>query len=468
MKECIIFGAGFYGSAAYYKLSQFYKVIYYADNNENLWGNMMNGLRIISPKELYDVFDENKMVLVICCRSYMQIWGQLHNHGITESYAMIEGFMYYLNEEATPNPISIQQLYPYTKKERNEKNILYVQNTACIRTHKIATVMKNRGYKVFLLYLMAPPSYSNGNFKAIYSNIFTAFTADEVVDFVNNSEFDIVHSSNEPDILTSILVGTNKKIVFDTHDMMSRKGRVSIEELTLEYIATTKSAGLLHVTQGCYEFAKNKYHIANKPALILGNFPLMQYDITEQKEKLSQKDGEIHCVYEGGMVFNDKTHARYFMEIWKKLTNEGIHIHFYTNADAISCRKFEKQDPYLHYEGNLGTRELVDEMTQYDCGLVLFNINDTNRSIYEQSSANKLYEYINSEIPIISNEIDNYNKFVQQFHVGGVIDYSANIKNQILQIRKIKIPDNMLRDRGFTMEAKGKEIEQFYKEIMEK
>lgn len=464
-KNCIIFGAGFYGKAAFYKLSQFYQVQCYVDNNSEIWGNDLNGIKIISPEELSRVYD-NETDLWICCRPYMEIFGDLRKRGISQCYAMVEGFAYFLDRTMTPYPISIQEKTVYHKSDKGEKNILFVQNTACIRTHKIAAVMKKNGWKVFLLYTIAPPSYNVFQYDCAYDQIFTCFTAAEVEEFVNESEFDIIHSSNEPDILTSILVGTNKKIVFDTHDMMSLSGYSSIEVLMLEYIASTRSDGLIHVAEEYYEISKKKYPIQNKPYLCIGNYPQYQYSIKNKLTKLHELDGEIHCVYEGGMVFSDKNNARYFGEIWKPFLEQGIHIHFYTGADKFECKAYENTSRYLHYEGSKGTLELIEEMTKYDFGLMIFNINDYNRALYENSSQNKRFEYINSGLPIATRGVKSNQQFVEKYHVGLEIDMEKNLVEQIEQLMKFKIEKNFLADNRLTMESMSKEIEDFYEKVI--
>lgn len=465
MKKCIIWGAGFYGKSAFHKLSLTHNVLYYVDNNSKLWGSIINGIEIISPEKMYDIYDDETDI-IICCNSYIEIYKQIADKGITTCFAMVEGFIYKIDSDETPYPFSFMQLTPYKKQCSDEKNILYVQNTACIRTHKIAAVMKSLGYKVFLLYTIAPPEYNNVSFKNNYSQIYSASTADEIIDFINNSEFDIVHSSNAPDILTSILVETNKKIVFDTHDMMSMRGHYNINDLTLEYIANIKSDGLLHVTEGCYKLAKKKYNINDKPALIIENYPLYQYDITDRQNKLSSMDGELHCVYEGGIVGSNSHHHRYFEKIWEKIIEAGIHVHFYSQSDELYCRKLESKSPYYHYEGNMGSQELINEMTKYDCGLAIFNVNDSNRKILEESSANKLYEYINSELPVLVGDLKSYIDFVEKYHVGKFLDINNDIKTQIQEVCDIKIEENFLNTHNMTIDSMANEIEQFYQKVI--
>ena len=49
----------------------------------------------------------------------------------------------------------------------------------------------------------------------------------------------------------------------------------------------------------------------------------------------------------------------------------------------------------------------MEEMTKYDAGLFVLNINDENRTFLETASPNKLYEYLNAELPTICCDLDS-------------------------------------------------------------
>ena len=463
MKKIIIFGTGFYGKSAYYKLKDQFEILYFADNDPLLCGAELFGIKIIAGEKLKEIYSPD-MDIVICTRSYFQISAQLVEMGITDYYVMMEGFLYHNSANETMMPIELSK-YSYFQKEKDEKNILYVQNTACIRTHKIASIMKDEGYKVYLLYTMAPPESNNGSYAGIYSGVFTFYTANGIIDFIENSDFDIVHSSNAPDILTNIVLATSKHVIYDTHDMNSLWGYDSIEDLMLEYVANTQSDGNIYTSQGVVEIAKKKYGLEKKEIFSLENMILDQEEINDPYEKLSSIDHEIHCVYEGGMNGKDKTSDRFFEPLWKKITDCGIHIHFYSQADSTYCRKLEEENEYLHYEGNLGSKELVREMTKYDCGLAIFQVTDQNRCFLETGTANKVYEYINSQIPVIVSELESYIHFVKKYKVGINLDFTKDIKEQISKACQIKIGPDFLKKNHLTMKSRSRELVDFYERV---
>lgn len=465
MRKCIIFGAGHYGNGAFYKLKENMKIAYYVDNNATKHGTELHGIPIISVDELERIYDSAQYDFFVCVKEYTPVIKQLLEIGITEYYVMLQGFLFHCSEQEKMVPVELNQQEHY-KKEAAEKNILFVQDIACIRTHKIAALMKRNGYKVFLLYMVAPPEINNSEFAGMYDGIYTFYTGKALVDFVENSDFDIVHSSNEPDILTTFLLMTKKHIVFDTHDMMSIRKSESIENLTLEYIANTASDGNIYTSDLVVDIAKSKYGLEGKEVLALENTVLEQEEITTAYEKLSSIDGELHCVYEGGINGSDRLNHRFFEDIWGEIVKCGIHIHFYSQSDEKYCKELEKKSEYLHYEGNLGTKALIQEMTKYDCGLLLLNMNEQNKIFLQTASPNKLCEYINAGLPVIVGDIKSLSDFVENYGVGKKLNMeSGNIKGQIVAISKIKIEKNFLTKNKLTMMSRSEEIIEFYENV---
>jgi hypothetical protein len=254
--------------------------------------------------------------------------------------------------------------------------------------------------------------------------------------------------------------------VFDTHDMYSIRGVYNIDQLVLEHIANTWSDGNIYSSNRVCTIAREKYNLGNKPIFALENTVLEQYEIDDEYEKLSESDGEIHCVYEGAIVGNDKYNHRFFEDIWEKITDSNIHIHFYSQSDVKYCKELEGRDQYLHYEGNMTSKQLVKEMTQYDCGLALFNVNATNKVFLETGTANKIYEYLNSKIPVLVGDVDSYIEFVNRYKVGIHLDLNGDIKKQIKGACKIQIPENILENNHLTMKSKLPELIEFYEKAI--
>lgn len=461
----ILYGAGFYGRNAYMRLKEEKHIINWVDSNEKLHGKLINGIEIIGIEDLIKKNLEN-VSIVICSKAYFEISMQLGKYGIKDYFVFIEGFLFHSDQNETMMPVELEVHLPI-KKVDNKRSILFVQNAACIRTHKIAFTLKEQGYDVYLLYTLCPPEDGNSDFTGIYKRIFGFTSANAIQNFIAKSEFDVIHCSNAPDLLASIALGTTKPIVFDTHDMNSLWGFDSIEELTLEFIANKYSDGNIYTSQAVVDIARKKFDLENKEVMCLENVVLRQVDLKYTLDKLSLLDRQIHCVYEGGINFDDPNSDRYYIELWKRLTDEGIHIHFYSQTNPKKCIEYEKESKYLHYEGNLGSMDLIKEMTKYDCGLALFNVNDKNRLFIETATANKIYEYLNSRLPVIVGGLKNYTNFVLENNVGIGLDYTRAIRPQIEEAcTSIVVDENFLEKNGLTMISKGKELVDFYERVI--
>lgn len=467
MKKIILFGAGVYGEVAYYKLKLQGDIEYYVDNNPSKQNTKLHNIPIISSQELKKIYDSSIYDIVICIKEYYKVIEQLNSLGINEYYIMLCGLLYSYDTKGTLFPVKMKCI-PYIKKEITEKNILFVQEKACIRTHKIASVLKNNGYKVFLLQAFPMPGKNDLNFEAVYDEVYTFYTYDGLINFIDNSDFDIIHSSNEPDMLTNLLLMTKKHIVFDTHDMMSLRKPESVENLVLEYIANKASDGNIYTSNAVVEIARKKFDLADKEIIAWENTVLEQEEIISEYKKLSSIDGELHCVYEGAITGNDKMHHRFFEDIWEKIADFGVHIHYYSASDYIYCKELENKSKYFHYEGNLDTKKLIQEMTKYDCGLAVFNANYQNRIFLESGTANKMYEYINARIPVAVGNVCSYIDFVEKYGIGKKLDMERNIKEQIAEISKIKIEKDFLAKNELTMMSKCRELIEFYEKVKKK
>lgn len=460
MDNCIIFGSGYYGKRIYYKVRDFFNIIKYVDNNKQLWGTELNGVEIVNPKEICNYKVD---IVIIASESYEEIAKQLDQMGIFDYLVVRAGFLYKYDMRRILVPYDGAQTVGF--KSQNERSILFVQALLCIRTIKIAEEMKKNGWNVSLAYSLDHPQINNREYEYIFNEIYPINTMEGFVKAVDKSTFSIVHVSNSIDYLTNLLVYTNKKIVHDTHDLVSIYRNVSEEQMVAEYVANVKAHGVIYTSEKIKKIVKAKFGIKDDKIFILENLISDFIYVEKYYEKLSSKDGCIHCVYEGGMS-DQELDFRFFEKIWSKITDEGIHIHFYTNFNEEYCRRLEEKNLFLHYEGNKSSLQLASEMTKYDCGLLLFNVNPTNRLHLETATANKVYEYLNSGIPIISGEVDAFSEFVTENKIGCKLDLTKNIFKQIKDACSIKINKNFLKDNNLTLDMKTKDLIAFYEYIM--
>lgn len=81
----VIFGAGSYGQDFARNFNSLgFKVLYFIDNDSEKWGDTIDGISVISPQRLLEIYDEQILVL-ICSTWHSEIKEQLTSLGINRS-----------------------------------------------------------------------------------------------------------------------------------------------------------------------------------------------------------------------------------------------------------------------------------------------------------------------------------------------------------------------------------------------
>lgn len=455
-KKCIIWGTGRSGECAYYKVKNSYTIIAFVDNNEKMWGQTFLGVSVIAPKQLMEI---QPCEIIIASVYYNEIADQLIGMGIMD-FMYIDKFSKLL----TRNEFHLEN-NAIQRPRRTIKKVLFVQKDTCIRTYKIACMLKNRGITVDLAFLNSGPDANFKNMQLPWDRIIPINNILEFVDYVNKEDYDLVHQSNEPDILTNLLLHSNKKVVHDTHDLMSLRADITLDGIMCEFIANKYSAGNIYTTTELKDYAANKFDILNKKIFVLENMILENVKPKKYLDKLSKSDGEIHCVYEGG-VHTDTTSTRYYIDKFLKLAENKVHIHFYSGNVSIDMYKeLAANNYYIHYEGNKSLELLIEDMTKYDVGLLDFNITERNYKHLKSASPNKLYEYLLSGLPVATAKFPAYETFLAKYPVGKVLDWQKNIADQMKDIANISIPEEFLVKNKLTMDSNAESLVEFYENV---
>ena len=452
-QKAVIFGCGYWGQRAYEKLSADFDVAAYADNNAALWGGDLFGRPIIAPEKIKQYGDATVFVCVKC--GFSDIARQLEAMGIP-CVIWMEGVCFEYRDMVL-YPVSLFQPEPY-RKSGDAFSVLFVQDAPCGRTDKISSVLKARGVMTQNAFFINPSKMPEAYCK---QNAFYSF--DSLLEFVDSSDFDIVHCSNEPDILANLLLQCGKPVIYDAHDYMTIRNLDSTyETYYLEYAASKFADGFISTDEYSTAIWMERYHASPDRMLTVYNLPLeSQIPANIQKKpKLSASDGELHLVYEGG-ISNTRMSHRYMEEIWRAIADAHVHVHYYSQQETEYCQALDKTSPYLHYEGNLSGLELIKELTQYDIGSLLLNRIDKNADI---AYPNKLYEYFAAGLPVVSNLTASM-KFVKDFGVGGTLDLQGGIQKQLREIAAIQVPGRFLQENRLTMDSRGEDILAFYRKI---
>lgn len=348
------------------------------------------------------------------------------------------------------------------------KKILFVQAIADIRTNKIAQIISDYGIQVDLIYIDDYSMSAYKDLKLPYKNMIKIYTVGDAVSFVNRSDYDLIFSCNEPDYLSALFAKcSNKPIIHDCHDMMSLRSSISNEEMIHEYIANTQCNGNVYVTKFVYDIAVTNFSIEDKNVMILDNYVMKSQIPSRMLEKLSSFDGELHCVYEGGLR-NIEGHHRNIEEIFLKLAENKIHVHFYAQNNNNYYEELNKKSSYIHYEGEVGPDKLIEEMTKYDVGLAVLNITEKNKNFLDTTFPNKAWEYLAAGLPILFSDLVSFRDFLKENKVGEIIENNFNLANQVKRIAEMNIDKDFILKNKFTMDSQADKIIAFFNSVANK
>ena len=255
MDKCIIFGCGKTGMAAYRKIREIYKVIAWSDTDPDLWGTEKYHIPVIPPTNLpsYCTAQEG-LDVIITSSKYHEIARQLASMDIRDILVWHTGFLYDYDGYLYPSHrwghkiISKESAPSKCENVREKPNVLFVQKTASFQADTLARSLKEKGYGTYLLYTLEPPICPDEADGTTYDNVFTVFSMSELIQFVNEGEFDIVHGMSSSREVMMLLVCANKPVFFDCTDAIIDKQK-KIEELLIEQIVCKKSAGIIYPTE---------------------------------------------------------------------------------------------------------------------------------------------------------------------------------------------------------------------------
>lgn len=464
MRKAIIFGCGKIGTVCYYKIKESYQEIVYTDNNEQLWGTSKKNISILSPEEIFNKWgvEDTDVYIAIENASISDVLiEQVKQYGEYCIYVYKLPFFYSNNDliQIKKNSIGIKT---------SRKSVLFVSAITGIRDNKIASIVKKMGWDVYLVFLELPPAERMDEYTSIYSEIISVESIDDLVKLVEESDFDIIHCSSEPEFVTALLKNTGKIVIHDCHDLNSlTRANMTPDSMTIEYLSHSMADGVIYPSEKLRCIAVDRFNLNRERTLVIEGLVTKDMIPNRRLPKKSLVDGEIHAVYEGLIVNKPKTSKKYVEDMWIKIAKAGVHVHFYSQFDVTYCNYLESLDDNIHYEGNCSSKELSVLLSQYDVGLVLFNDNSLTHLNLECASPLKLYEYLNAGIPVAISNIENHKKIVEHYGVGKYLDLNGDIYMQLKNISRFVVDENFLVDNKLILDEKGSEIINFYEKLIE-
>jgi 2-polyprenyl-3-methyl-5-hydroxy-6-metoxy-1,4-benzoquinol methylase/glycosyltransferase involved in cell wall biosynthesis len=349
---------------------------------------------------------------------------------------------------------------PKSEFSKNSLNILFVQEAPCIRNYKMANALRSRGHKISLAYTKARLSQMyKGLRDDVYNECIQLTSYRHLWDITNN--YDIIHCHNEPDILTVAALAGDAPVVHDTHDLISLRANGDPNLSYFEGVANRGSAGRVYTTPYQLEEAKRLYGV-NGHVLVFYNYASESDLPTNYHAKLSDQDGQVHIVYEGGIGGNSH---RDFHSLFVDLASQDIHIHIYPSFYSQEIAQYFSKHKNIHYNHPISPKQIIKEMTQYDFGIIPFNIERGNKRFLDSTIANKLFEYLAAGLPVITSPLKAYIDYFKHHPVGITFENDKDIIENIPKLKMIAKRTDFSR-QIFTYENEITKLETFYCNII--
>jgi glycosyltransferase involved in cell wall biosynthesis/predicted TPR repeat methyltransferase len=349
---------------------------------------------------------------------------------------------------------------PKDEVSKTPINILFVQEAPCIRNYKMATALRSKGHRVSLAYTKARLSQMyKGLSDDIYDECIQLKSHRQLWDI--SKDYDIIHCHNEPDILTVAAFAGDAPVVHDTHDLISLRANGDPNLSYFEGVANRGASGRVYSTRHQMEEAKKLYGV-NGPSLVYYNY-VSEADLPKKfLSKLSDKDGKVHIVYEGGIGGNGH---RDFSSLFVDLANQGLHIHIYPASYNQEIAQYFLNHKNVHYYHPLSPKRIMEAMTQYDFGIIPFNLETGNKRFLDSTIANKLFEYMAAGLPVIASPLKSYIEYFEKNPVGITFQSDIDIIENIPKLKQVAKNTDFAK-QIFTYEREVTKLEEFYRAVV--
>lgn len=349
-----------------------------------------------------------------------------------------------------------------TAPEKKVLNILFLQDSPCIRNYKYAQSLKKLGHKVSLAYLVKKLSERYpGLSDDVYQECFKIKDLNEL--WALSKKYDIIHSHNEPDQYTVAALAGHCPVIHDTHDLVSLRDYKKPEMRYFEGIANRAAHGRIYSTPYQRDEAKAMYQVEGD-SLVVYNYASAE-DIPDQfYPKASAQDGFLHMVYEGGVGGSEH---RSFTQVFIDIAQAGVKLHIFPARYDDKIAQELNAYPNIDYRHPVSPKEIIKEMSRYDIGIIPWNLNELNERFLSSTIANKLFEYFAAGLPVATADITSYRDYFKSHPVGITFKSVPELLSQVPYLLRLK--DNIdFKKLVFTYDQEIHKVVDYYYQVIER
>ena len=189
-------------------------------------------------------------------------------------------------------------------------------------------------------------------------------------------------------------------------------------------------------------------------------------------KKISKKDGGIHLVYVGRVIHKiPKREAS--IDAFKEIVQQEIHIHVYAlnYKDLFKDEEYVQlqKNPYFHLYPPDYSDNFLLELSKYDWGFVLCNLNfDIIKKEWAKTAfGNKLSSHLEAGLPsIVTEELPYFSYVIKKYNFGISLKSLKYLKKEIQKKDYSKLQNDIRINREkFTMEYNIDRLINFFEKL---
>lgn len=341
-----------------------------------------------------------------------------------------------------------------------------VSHHSCIRVHKQAQALINKGHDVHLL------AHKWVEFADKYKTFGHWLDISQLHNFIklHAPNTDIFHCHNEPSWFVSLVKETcSVPVVLDVHDSFA--ARVTPEE---EEALAEEGKEVIRITAE----ERNNFQLADAlvfPGESFAKTVIGEFGLTQPKTVLpSYLPRHLYRYniqeWQGGLVYEGKVQLttdgklshgfRYcdYLDTAKECKRMGMDFHIYSRNDNEFIEAY--QDYALLHEPAVYS-ELMKCIARHDWGLV-GNVNKTPE--WDVAMPNKMFEYLAAGVPIVVINAKDCADFVLEHGVGIVVEDIEELAWRWAEHEQCR--ENVIAKRPqWSMENNINDLESLYEEV---
>lgn len=304
------------------------------------------------------------------------------------------------------------------------------------RVAKTCHTLYEAGYEVVLIGRVLPDSpslpqrpYQQVRMRLLFKKgaLFYAFFNIRLFFYLLFHRFDILHANDLDTLLANYLVSILKRkpLVFDSHEYFTEVPELQHNPFakktwkTIERFIVPKLKHCITVNQSIALLFKQEYGVDFK---VLRNLPPQnKSQQKESRKSLNLPEDKFIIILQGSGI-NMHRGSEELVEAMPYL-NDDFLLLIIGNGDIVPQLKKMTEEKKLHqrirFIGRLPYNELIKYTSVADLGVTLDK--DTNLN-YRYSLPNKIFDYIQAGVPVLSSKLPELERIIQTYEVGELVD----------------------------------------------